>query len=148
MATTKNLAEAIRRKLAISKDLAAAVDAERLSISVGSAIYEARTGAGLTQQQLAERVNMHQSAIARLENANYDRYTLKTLQRIASALDTRVHVAFVRQSATKSVVSVEEFPLDLSVWDTESTPWQPQISTTVLEYRGEEEASPAKDAVI
>ncbi|NQT35845.1 MAG: helix-turn-helix transcriptional regulator [Planctomycetes bacterium] len=134
MATTKNLAEAIRHRLASNKELAAAVDDERLNISVGSAIYEARTNAGLTQQQLADRVNMHQTAIARLENADYNRHSLKTLQRIAGALGARVRVVFVEQSATRRVVSVEEFPIDFSGWEAGSAPWQPRISTTGVEY--------------
>lgn len=138
MATTKNFAEVIRRKLASDKDLAAAVDDERFNISVGSAIYEARTRAGLTQQQLAERVEMHQSAIARIENADYNGHSWKTLQRIAGALGTRVQVIFVEQSATRSVVSVEEFPVDLPEWKAGLAQWQPQIPTTGLEYHDQD----------
>jgi len=135
--TTKNLAEAIRRKLASDEALAAAVDDERLKMSVGSAIHEARTRAGLTQQELAERVGMHQSAIARLESADYDGHSLKTLQRIAGALGTRVEVVFPDQSAAKSVVSAEEFPLDWPDWTAASERWQPRISITGLECRSQ-----------
>lgn len=133
MAITKNLAEAIRRELASDEALAAAVDNERFNISVGAAIHEARTRAGMTQQKLAERVGMRQSAIARLENAEYDGHSLKTLQRIANALGTRVEVVFLEQSATKSVVSVEEFSVDIPEWEARQTQWQPRISTTGLE---------------
>jgi ribosome-binding protein aMBF1 (putative translation factor) len=94
MRTTKNLAKVIRRKLASDNDLAAAVAAERFNANVGSAIYEARTQAGLTQQQLADRVGMHQSAIARLEDADYDGHSVKTLERIALALGKRIEIAF------------------------------------------------------
>ncbi len=98
MKATKDLAEAIRRKLASDDNLAAAVDAERFNANVGSVIYEARIQARLTQQQLADRVGMHQSAIARLEDADYDGHSLRTLERIAFALGKRVEIQFVDQS--------------------------------------------------
>jgi len=59
------------------------------------AIYDARTAAGLTQAQLAERVGTTQSVIARLEDSDYEGHTLRMLDRIASALGQRVEVAFV-----------------------------------------------------
>jgi transcriptional regulator with XRE-family HTH domain len=102
MATTKNLAEAIRRKLARDPDLGAAVDAERFNANVASEIHRARLAAGLTQQQLADLTGMQQSAIARLEDAEYDGHSLKTLERIAAALKKRVEVRFVNQSAAAS----------------------------------------------
>jgi len=101
MEITKNLAEVIRRKLASDHDLAAAVDRERVNADVGAVIYEARTQAGLTQQQLADRVGMHQSAIARLEDADYDGHSLKTLERIASALGKRIELAFVESANSR-----------------------------------------------
>lgn len=101
MAVTKNLAESIRRKLAFDPDLAAAVEAERFSANVGAEILEARLQAGLTQKQLADRVGMHQSAIARLEDADYDGHSLKTLERIACALEKRVEIHFVEKGGKK-----------------------------------------------
>jgi hypothetical protein len=38
---------------------------------------------------------MRQSAIARLEDADYQGHSLKTLNRIAAALGKRVEIAFV-----------------------------------------------------
>jgi ribosome-binding protein aMBF1 (putative translation factor) len=113
MAVTKNLAEVIRRKLASDPGLSAAVEAERFSANVGGEILEARMRAGLTQKELADRVGMHQSAIARLEDADYDGHSLKTLQRIASALGKRVQVSFVEQCATGHVASVQDLPADV-----------------------------------
>jgi DNA-binding XRE family transcriptional regulator len=101
MPTTKNLAEVIRRKLASDADLAAAVESERFRANVSAEIYQARIQAELTQKELAERVGMQQSAIARLEDADYDGHSLKTLKRIAHALGKRVEIAFVEESAGK-----------------------------------------------
>jgi ribosome-binding protein aMBF1 (putative translation factor) len=101
MATTKNLAEVIRRKLASDPDLAAAVDAERFKANVAVAILQARTDAGLTQKQLADRAGMCQSAIARLEDADYEGHSLRTLERIALALNKRIEVRFADYSAVR-----------------------------------------------
>jgi ribosome-binding protein aMBF1 (putative translation factor) len=105
MRSTKHLADVIRRKLAADPDLAAAVEAERSNASVGAEIFAARTAAGWTQKELADRVGMRQSAIARLEDADYQGHSLKTLNRIAAALGKRVEIAFVdpcARNATKN----------------------------------------------
>ena len=95
MRSTKNLADVVRRKLASDPDLAAAVEAERSQANVGAEIFAARTAAGWTQKELADRVGMHQSAIARLEDADYHGHSLKTLERIATVLGMRVEITFV-----------------------------------------------------
>lgn len=96
--TTKNLAEVIRKKLASDPDLAAAVARERFNASVGEAILNARLQSGLTQSQLAQSVGMHQSVIARLEDADYDSHSLRVLRRIAEALGKRIDIRFVQES--------------------------------------------------
>lgn len=49
---------------------------EVLNAEIGQMIYDARTKAGLTQQQLAKRLGTTQSVISRLESANYDGHSL------------------------------------------------------------------------
>jgi transcriptional regulator with XRE-family HTH domain len=127
MATTRNLAEIIRRRLASDATLAAAVEAERLRADIGAAIFEARTRAGLTQEELADLVEMHQSAIARLEDADYDGHSLRVLRRIAVALGKRVHVAFVDQYLNLPSTCSEEFTLRFPAWSEEETQWKPSI---------------------
>jgi predicted transcriptional regulator len=61
-------------------------------------IYEARTKAGLTQQQLAELVGTKQPVIARLEDADYEGHSLSMLQRVASALNQRLEMHLVPAS--------------------------------------------------
>lgn len=57
------------------------------------ALIEARTHAGLTQEQLAKRMRTTQSVIARLEGGRV-RPSTKTLERIATATGTRLRISF------------------------------------------------------
>jgi len=68
---------------------------ERIKSQAAQAIYDARMAAGLTQSQLARLAGTTQSVISRLEDGDYDRHSLATLERIAAALDRRVEVHFV-----------------------------------------------------
>ena len=57
------------------------------------ALIEARKKAGLTQEELAARMNTKQSVIARLE-AGQGNPSAKTLSRIAAATGTRLRIDF------------------------------------------------------
>ena len=57
------------------------------------ALIEARTRAGLTQSELAERMETTQSVVARLESGRVLPST-RTLERIARATGTRLRIAF------------------------------------------------------
>ena len=59
-------------------------------------IYELRTKAKLSQAELAGKVGTTQSVISRLEDADYDGHSLPMLRRIASALEKRVEIRFLR----------------------------------------------------
>ena len=69
---------------------------ETVNVEVGQIIYDARTEAGLTQQQLADLIGTKQSVIARLEDADYQGHSLSMLQRIAFALGLGLEVRFVQ----------------------------------------------------
>jgi transcriptional regulator with XRE-family HTH domain len=61
-------------------------------------ILKARTEAGLTQAQVAERMGTKAPAVARLEDAlvtGKHSPTLATLQKYAEALDKKLEVRFV-----------------------------------------------------
>lgn len=51
-------------------------------------LVEARQAAGLTQAQMAERLGVSQSQIAKVERHGYEAYTLTTLRRYVQALGT------------------------------------------------------------
>jgi transcriptional regulator with XRE-family HTH domain len=50
---------------------------------------------GLSQEKLAEMVDMNQNAISRLESEWYGKPTIRTLKRLAAALDVALVVRFV-----------------------------------------------------
>lgn len=60
---------------------------------LASAIIYARVSAGMTQQELAEKMNAKQSAIARLESGKQNT-TIATLERIAKATGTHLKISF------------------------------------------------------
>jgi len=80
-------------------DYRAELEREKNRVRAACAVYKARTEAGLTQAQLAERVGTTQSVIARLEDADYEGHSLRMLGRIAGALGQRVEVRFVPSSS-------------------------------------------------
>lgn len=57
------------------------------------ALIAARVTAGLTQEQLAERMETTQSVIARLESGRA-KPTTQTLERLANATGTRLRISF------------------------------------------------------
>ncbi|MBI2251360.1 MAG: helix-turn-helix transcriptional regulator [Armatimonadetes bacterium] len=68
------------------------------SIDIAAQIINARSKKGLTQLKLAKLVKTSQSAIARLENGHYAGYSLKTLSKIAKALNFNLKITFMPRS--------------------------------------------------
>jgi DNA-binding transcriptional regulator YiaG len=61
--------------------------------ALAHAVIEARVAAGLTEEQLAERMHTTQSVIARLESGR-TRPSTQTLERLAAATGTRLKISF------------------------------------------------------
>ncbi|WP_283589611.1 helix-turn-helix domain-containing protein [Staphylococcus nepalensis] len=68
-------------------------EAESLRLESAVALLKAREDAGLTQRELAKRVDMPQSTIARIERGNNT--SVDTLSKIANALGKKLKVEFV-----------------------------------------------------
>ena len=92
MARTRNFADVLRKELAADPALAKRVSEEWFNADIAQKVYDARTGAGLTQKQLAERCGIQQSVISRIEDADYDGHSLGLLKRIAEALGRTLRV--------------------------------------------------------
>ena len=78
-----------------SKDLGYKAEYDKLSLEfeIARLLIGARTQAGLTQAQLAERIQTTQSAVARFEGGRIHPST-NTLRKIAQATDTRLKISF------------------------------------------------------
>ncbi|MEO8097004.1 MAG: helix-turn-helix transcriptional regulator [Acidobacteriota bacterium] len=61
--------------------------------ALAKAVINARVTAGLTQEQLAQRMDTTQSVIARLESGRTQPST-QTLERLATATGTRLRISF------------------------------------------------------
>lgn len=70
----------------------ASIREERVHAQVARLIYDLRVSSGMTQKELADLVNTSQSAISRLEDADYEGHSLSMLERITRALNQRLHV--------------------------------------------------------
>ncbi len=70
----------------------ASVEAERINAEVARMIYDVRTEAGLTQEELADRIGTTQSVISRLEDSDYEGHSLSMLKRIADALKQKMTI--------------------------------------------------------
>ncbi len=71
-----------------------AYDALEEEFALAGALIGARAHAGLTQEELAERMGTSQSAIARLESGR-SRPSTTTLAKLAKATGTKLRVSFV-----------------------------------------------------
>jgi DNA-binding XRE family transcriptional regulator len=84
------LAKASKRK-----GFAAAYNALEFEYQVADQMLKARSGAGLTQDAVAERMGTTKSAISRLESAGKHAPSLATLKRYAHAVGCELQVKLV-----------------------------------------------------
>lgn len=61
------------------------------SFKIGVLLAQARIEAGITQEELARRLNLHESIIIRIENDGSD-VSISTLERYANALGKKLYV--------------------------------------------------------
>ena len=97
--TTRDASEILDRLTGDDPEMREMVAEEAVQAQVARMIYEARVAAGLTQKQLADLLGTQQSAIARLEDADYQGHSLGMLRRIAEALNQKLEVRFVPNRA-------------------------------------------------
>ncbi len=73
----------------------AAYDALQPEFELARSLIKARMGAGLTQAQLAERMETTQSVVARLESGRIHPST-RTLEKVAQSTGTKLRISFER----------------------------------------------------
>src|SRR5882672_9973119 len=77
-----------------------AYDALEEEFSLAAALVEARTRAGLTQEQVAQRMKTTQAVIARLEGGG-SKPSTRTLERYAQATGSRLKITFEPEGARR-----------------------------------------------
>jgi ribosome-binding protein aMBF1 (putative translation factor) len=92
---TTNALDIIRHETGVDPRTDAKVQSYRQPFEIAQMIYDARTAAGLTQQQLADLIGTKQPVISQLENADYQGQSLAMLERIAEALHLEVQLRLV-----------------------------------------------------
>lgn len=94
---------------------------ESSAFRVGVQLQVAREQAGMTQQQVAERMGTKKSAVSRLEN-NAGDVRLSTLQRYAEAVGCRlvIDVAKLEEEPKPATVRKPRLPRKLIAADTQS----------------------------
>jgi len=83
----------LHKKWSRDPEYRAAYDELGPEFDLARSLIEARTRAGLTQEQLARKMNTKQSVIARLESGR-TRPSTKTLEKLAQATKTRLKISF------------------------------------------------------
>lgn len=77
------------------------IEDDYANAEIAQKIYDLRTEANLTQQQLAKMIGTSRSVISRLEDADYEGHSLSMLRRVAKALNKEVRIEFVPLASTK-----------------------------------------------
>lgn len=83
----------LHQKWMKNKDYRKAHEELAPEFALARAVINARVMAGLSQEQLAQRMNTTQSVIARLESGR-TRPSTQTLERLAVATGTRLQISF------------------------------------------------------
>ncbi|MDD2776768.1 MAG: helix-turn-helix transcriptional regulator [Gallionella sp.] len=67
-------------------------------------IYTLRKQRGWSQEDLAERTGIAQERISKIESANFDSLTMKSLKRFSRAFDVNLHISF--ESFSEGIIDV------------------------------------------
>src|SRR5438876_12391149 len=96
MSRTRKISNAVRilhrRYVGEDAQRKASLEQERVHAEVARTIYELREQAGLSQKELADRVDTTQSVISRLEDADYEGHSFRSQTRLARRPTRRVKV--------------------------------------------------------
>ncbi|NJK73784.1 MAG: helix-turn-helix transcriptional regulator [Oscillatoriales cyanobacterium RU_3_3] len=95
MAKTNDAVKILKQMTSEDPEMEEMIKESFFNAELAQMIYRARTQAGLSQQQLADRIGTKQSEIAQIEDAEYEGHSLLMLQRIARALNRRLEVHLI-----------------------------------------------------
>jgi transcriptional regulator with XRE-family HTH domain len=76
------------------------------NMEIAAQIKVLREQRGLTQKELAELAGMKQERISKLEDVNYDAWSVKTLRKLARAFDISLKVSF--ESISSRIADIDK----------------------------------------
>ena len=91
---TRNASHILHRRIEDDQESQLQVQLATICAQIAEEVYDARRRRRMTQAALAKLIGTSQSAIARVEDADYDGHSIKTIARIAVALELDVAVRF------------------------------------------------------
>ena len=94
----------LREEALRDPEVRAAYEKRRLAFELGQQVRTMRERAGLTQEELADRIHSTQGTIARLEAGGREP-AVSTLARIAAALEARVEVRLFPRTSQRPVTA-------------------------------------------
>jgi len=86
-----DLKKYISKRKKIDKEFAADYEKEFENFKIGVLLRQARESEGITQEEIARKLNTKKSAISRIENHSED-IRLSTLRKYAEALGKKIHL--------------------------------------------------------
>ena len=95
----RDATQIMHRRYAHLKGFKVALEEERSKAAIGELICQSREALKLSQRDLAKRVGTSQSAISRIEDADYEGLKIETLERIAAALELPLAIRLGKRSA-------------------------------------------------
>ena len=93
-----DLDRTIEKALKINRSLKEEMERAGRAWDIAFQIYDLRKKSGLTQTQLAKLVKTSQSNISRIESADYEGYTFKTLEKVTKALRAKLEIRIIPQA--------------------------------------------------
>lgn len=94
---TQDATKILERMVGDDAELQLLIQLSDITADIAEQVYEARTERSITQTELAVLIGTSQSAVARVENADYDGHSIRTLVKIANALKFRVQINFAKE---------------------------------------------------
>lgn len=91
---TRNASHILHRRIKDDQESQLQVQLATICAQIAEEVYDARRRRRMTQAALAKLIGTSQSAIARVEDADYDGHSIKTIAKIAVALELTVAVKF------------------------------------------------------
>ena len=92
---TSDAVAILQKMLDSDYELQALYDEELQKLNLSDKIRNARIAEGISQSELAKRINTSQSVISRIENSSYDRFSLSTVVKVAVALGYNIQMNLV-----------------------------------------------------